>query len=184
MRATKTFVALIGISGINPYVEVPEEIVEALGGNRARLRVRLAKAPKRGEAGRKPGPQGLASGDAEQLRAIGRLSEDGWFRTSLVPSKDGPTRLYLDGWMRAEAEVGVGDAVAIWLVEDRAARDLPLPAPLAEVLAVEPRALRAWEALAPSRRREILSYLNFLKTPAALDRNVQKTLDQLLEAKR
>ena len=55
---------------------------------------------------------------------------------------------------------------------------------LREALEENPQAKAAWEALSPSRRREILSYLNFLKTPAALERNVQKTIAGLVATDR
>jgi uncharacterized protein YdeI (YjbR/CyaY-like superfamily) len=45
-----------------------------------------------------------------------------------------------------------------------------MPDPLAEALVGD--AAAAWEALSPSRRREILSYLGFLRTETALERKV------------
>jgi len=57
---------------------------------------------------------------------------------------------------------------------------LPLPSALREALDSDAKAKTAWEALAPSRQREILTYLNFLKTSAALERNVHKMIAELL----
>ena len=57
--------------------------------------------------------------------------------------------------------------------------ELELPSPLLEALVADPDVATAWKALTPSRRREILSYLNFLETPVALERNVAKTLATL-----
>lgn len=82
--------------------------------------------------------------------------------------------------MRETAGVGVGDLVLVTLKPDRGSRELPMAAALQEELNSYLKAKAAWEAPAPSRRRGILTYLNFLKTPAALDRNVQKVIADLL----
>jgi hypothetical protein len=118
-----------------------------------------------------------------RLEIIGRFAPGGWFRSSLVPSRLGPVRLYLHNWMRDSAGVGVGDQVQVTLRLDSAPREIPLPAMLNEALEANPEAKAAWEALALSRRREILSYLNFLKTTESLKRNVFKTIQQLLTGK-
>ena len=55
-----------------------------------------------------------------------------------------------------------------------------LPPALHEELNASSQAKAAWDTLTPSRQREILTYLNFLKTPAALERNVQKVMTDLL----
>ncbi len=55
-----------------------------------------------------------------------------------------------------------------------------MPVALRDAMNSNAKAKAAWEGLAPSRRREILTYLNFLKTPAALERNVQKMIADLL----
>jgi uncharacterized protein YdeI (YjbR/CyaY-like superfamily) len=129
-----------------------------------------------------PSPQGeMLVKDAPRLEAIGRLAPDGWFRTTLVPQRSDETRLYLDRWMRAAAHVAAGDQVLVRLKIDRVSRELTMPAELRKELESNPQANAAWQALTPSRRREILSYLNFLKTPAALERNVHKLITELLK---
>jgi uncharacterized protein YdeI (YjbR/CyaY-like superfamily) len=86
--------------------------------------------------------------------------------------------------MREAAGVGVGDEVRVRLKPDRASRELPVPPALREALRANPEAQEAWQAIAPSRRREILTYLDFLKTPAALERNVRKVIAILLAERR
>jgi uncharacterized protein YdeI (YjbR/CyaY-like superfamily) len=90
-------------------------------------------------------------------------------------------QLYLDTWMREAVGVGVRDPVRVSLKADRDSRETPLPGRLLEMLEANPGAKEAWQALAPSRQREILSYLNFLQTPEALERNIHKTIAKLLE---
>jgi uncharacterized protein YdeI (YjbR/CyaY-like superfamily) len=83
--------------------------------------------------------------------------------------------------MREAAGVGVGDQVRVWLMPDHRSREMPMHPALDAALAENLRARQAWEALAPSRRKEVLTYLNFLKTPAAVERAVQKTLEVLIQ---
>jgi hypothetical protein len=103
------------------------------------------------------------------------------FRSTLVPLGGGRHRLYINTAMRKGAGVDVGDTVTIEVELDTKPRMLPEPAQLSRALRDNPAAQTAWDALTPSRRKEILSYLNWLKRPESLQRNVEKTLAQLLE---
>ena len=181
MASQATFATRLKIASINPYVDVPARTLEALGPT---VRAVLVKVNRIADARRRPmRPPNDAKlrRDAARLTAIARLDATGWFRTTLVPSRSGPTRLYLDTWMRESAGLAVGDRVQVRLRRDDKSRQLPLPAALAKALSANPAAQSAWEQLRPSRRREILTYLNFLKTPAALAARVQKTIALLLE---
>jgi hypothetical protein len=169
----ESFAAQVKLAGINPYVDVPEQVVKALGaGTKTAVLVKITGA----------GPLApVLEKDAARLKKIGRLAPGDWFRTTLVPLRTEPTQLYLDTWMRETAGVGVRDPVRVSLKADRDSRETPLPGRLLEMLEANPGAKEAWQALAPSRQREILSYLNFLQTPEALERNIHKTIAKLLE---
>ncbi len=77
--------------------------------------------------------------------------------------------------------VGVGDAVKIVMAYDPKPRVAREPEPLTEALSADPAARVAFDALRPSRRREIISYLGSLKTEKALTRNIAKVVENLLE---
>jgi hypothetical protein len=173
-----SFAAVVKIDGINPYVNVPPRVMTALGG-RASGAVLVKIAPVGAAADQRTSRARIAR-DAERLTAIRRLGPGGWFRTTLVRIKGG-IRLYLDTWMRRASGTGVGDRVRVTVKPDRGARELPVPAALRQALEADGKALAAWSALAPSRRREVLSYLNFLKTPEALARNVRKVIGLLVK---
>ena len=170
----KTFTAAVRLAGINPYVDVPAHVVEAIGGGRAPVLIRLTAAGSTAK-----GRRGKLASDASRLRAIGRLARGSWFRSTLVPVRGRPSRLYLDAFMRDHAGVGVGDRVRVTLKADRGSREIPVPRELRAGLDASARVRAAWEELTPSRRREILTYLNFLKTDAARKRRVRKTLEML-----
>lgn len=175
-----SFSAEVKLAGINPYVDVPVRAVTKLWGAKAAVLVKVARMDEDFE----PSSKTRLDKDADRLQAIGRLSRDGWFRTTLVSLPSEPTRLYLDTWMRESARVEVGDQVHVRLKRDHTSRELSVPPELRSELDANPDAEAAWEKLAPSRRREILTYLNFLKTPAALQRNVQKVIAELCEQER
>jgi hypothetical protein len=177
----KSFTTEVKISGINPYVDVPERVVKEIGkAPKAAVLVKVARANCGQNEVVPPPNQRRLDRDATHLKAIGRLADDGWFRSTLVPSRSGPTRLYLDTWMRETAGVGVGDNVCVTLKPDPDSRELPIPDQLHQLLKADAEAQALWDKLAPSRQREILTYLNFLKTPEAVERNVQKVMAMLL----
>jgi hypothetical protein len=181
LRGTATeerFAASVEVAGINPYVEAPAGIVKALGGGR-RIPV-LVKVAAGGPTSPSVRIRNTLENDAARLRAIGRLAPGGWFRSTIVPVGSSGSRLYLDKWMRASAGVNPGDRAYIILKLDAKSRELSIPEALRKALNEDAQAKTAWEALLPSRQREILSYLNFLKTPTALKRNIRRTITQIL----
>lgn len=182
MAREESFTAEVKLAGINPYVDVPEHIVKVFGrASKTAVLVKIAATdPVKMKASARLVNHRFEK-DAARLRTIGRLASGDWFRTTLVPARQNPTRLYLDRWMRETAGVGVGDSVRVTLTLDHRSREIPIPDRLREMLAVNPKARSAWEALRPSRRREILTYLNFLKTPEALERNIHRTIANLLK---
>ncbi|OFW32772.1 MAG: hypothetical protein A2074_04580 [Candidatus Aquicultor primus] len=170
-----TFTADMRIAGINPYVDVPPHVVKALGsGSKVPVLVKVSAA----SAGKRKSADAQAKRrlrqDATRLKMIGRLAPGGWFRSTVLILHSSAPRLYLDSWMRETAGVAVGDRVRVSLRLDCGSRELPMPAALREALDGNEQAHAAWERLTPSRRREILTYLHFLKTPTAIERNVQK----------
>ena len=77
---------------------------------------------------------------------------------TLVPVGGGRHRLFLNTAIRGTIGKGVGDSVEIRIRLDRSDRTPETPADLREALA-EDGASSAWEALAPSRRKECLVWL-------------------------
>ena len=170
-----TFTAVVKRSGVNPYVDLPAAAAKDFAGREDRaVLVRLANA--RAAKG-PPGPPSVSN--PERLVRINRLTQDGWFRTTVVPVRGGPYRLYLDTWMRASAGVAVGDSARIVFRFDRASRELPVPAELRRALSRDAAARKTWDSWPPSRRKEALSYLNFLESQAARERTVRKLLGVL-----
>jgi hypothetical protein len=176
------FVAQVQTAGINPYVHVPERVVQALGGG-THIPV-LVKVVRFGSQERAPAQNTRRARGTARLDVPGRMEPGGWFRSTLMPQRSQEPRLYLNFWMRDAAHVGVGDRVRVTLKRDLGTRDLSMPISLRWALDSDPAANAAWEALTPSRRREILSYLNSLNSHSALERSVRKVVASLTPGRR
>ena len=74
-----------------------------------------------------------------------------------------------------------GDRVTFELERDEASRsaDVPLPDELAGALAADPSLRAAWEALAPSHRREHAEFIAEAKRPDTRARRLAQTIERL-----
>ena len=98
------------------------------------------------------------------------------FRSTLVPRGDGRHRLSTNGRMRQTARADAGDRVAIAIRRDPQPREQPAPAVLAVALRADADARERWQAWTPSRRKEVLVYLNAPKRLESVQRTVGKVL--------
>jgi len=85
--------------------------------------------------------------------------------------------------MRQEAGVDVGDWATVEIEFDAEPRIVPIHPKFAHALSKNKEAKAAFEKLAPSRQREILRYLNSMKTEESLLRNIEKVIQHLLGKK-
>jgi hypothetical protein len=128
---------------LNPCVEVPPAVVAALKAESGRNQSLPVKATLQG----KP------------------------FEANVMRYR-GAWRLYLNGVMRKRAGVKVGQRVKVSLRHDLKPRLTPMPPAFAAALSKDRRAKAAFEALAPSRRKELLRYLGNLKREESLRLNI------------
>jgi hypothetical protein len=96
------------------------------------------------------------------------------FTQTLVPIGGGKHRLFINGVMRTSANVDVGSRIVVTLRVNPKVREEPMPAGLAAKLRANTKARTTWEALAPSRQKEIKRYLNSLKRPQTLATNIER----------
>ena len=115
------------------------------------------------------------------VQVKGTLNDRVAFETNVV-RYSGAYRLYLNTQMRKEAGVGVGDTVRIALDYDPGQRMPPMPELLRAALNEDPRAKERWRLQSSSRRKEILAYLNSLKTEETVRRRVGEIIRVLLKA--
>ncbi|HVX27528.1 MAG TPA: YdeI/OmpD-associated family protein [Parafilimonas sp.] len=142
------FSAKIYKIGINPYVLLPSVILKCLFI----------------EAGKKKGNIPVKLIINEQL-----------FIQNLV-KYSGKWRLYLNTPMRKIAGKDVGDIIEINIEFDPSERITPMHPKLETALQKNTKAQQAFYQLSTSRQKEILRYINFLKTEESVDRNVKRAI--------
>lgn len=103
------------------------------------------------------------------------------WRINMMPRGDGSFYLYLHGDVRKASQSKVGDKINISVRFDASYRGGPMPMPawLRVPLARNAAAMKAWEALIPSRKKEIVRYLSALKSAEARSRNLARVLHVL-----
>jgi uncharacterized protein YdeI (YjbR/CyaY-like superfamily) len=147
----KSFSAKIHIIGINPYVLLPSSVLKYI----------FLKAGKdRGAI-----PVQLKISDKDFIQNLVKYS--------------GKWRLYLNTPMRKAAKKDVGDIIDIQIDFDPNPRTTPIHPKLKKALEENPNARKAFKQLSPSRQKEILRYINFLKSEDSVDKNVQKATSHL-----
>lgn len=149
------FDAVIQIRGINPFVEVSSSTAGVL----------------------KPGWR-------KPLPVLVRVNDkpaDLW-RVNMMPMGNGNFYLYLHDTVRKASGTTVGDCVKVEIHFDASYRNGPqdrIPKWFKRALDGNPEAEKNWNALIPSRKKEIIRYFSQLVTPEAQTRNLAKALHVL-----
>src|SRR5215212_4505998 len=154
-KPMNSFSAKILKIGINPYVGVPAAVLESIFE----------------QAGKTKGPIPI------------RGTVNGKRFTQTLVKYQGAWRLYINGPMRDAAGIDVGDQARIRLEVDPRPRTEPIHPKFTPALDRNKTAQIAFEKLVASRQKEILRYLNSLKTEESLDRNIEKVMQHLLGKK-
>lgn len=103
------------------------------------------------------------------------------FTQTLVPIKNEQYRLYVNGPMLKGSQTKNGDTVNFIIEQDfipRTPETLPMPLLFKKAL-TKNKLLSVFKQLTPHRQKEILKYLNYLKTEEALIRNIEKVIVRL-----
>jgi hypothetical protein len=150
------FKARIEIIGVNPYVLLPAKVLKGIFD----------------EAGKEKGP----------IPVCGTIDGHKYIQTLVKYS--GAWRLYLNMPMRKAAGKDVGDTAEFTIAFDPADRTVPMPAELAAALKKNKKAQVVFDNLIPSRKKEIMRYINSLKTEESVDRNVARAIKFLLGKER
>ncbi len=147
----KFFSAKIHIIGINPYVLLPQIVLKYI----------FRKSGKNKGAI----PVELKIADKNFIQNLVKYS--------------GKWRLYLNGPMRKAAGKNVGDDIDIQIDFDPKPRTTPMHSKLKKAFKENPNAKKAFEKLSPSRQKEILRYINFLKSEESVDGNIKRAISYL-----
>lgn len=99
------------------------------------------------------------------------------FMQTLVPVKNANYRLFVNGLMLKATGLSKGDD-AVFVIEQVSPQKMPMNPALLKRLQEEGLG-GAFEQLTASRQKDILRYLNNLKTESTLNKNVEKVIGQL-----
>jgi len=149
----KSFTAKIEIIGVNPFVFVPQKILENLI---KKIRKNKIAIPVKGT---------LNGND---------------FTQTLV-NYSGEWRLYVNTPMRKQAGIDVGDIANFTIEYDRKPFIYFMSDKLECALDENKKAKDVFFKLNASSQKKIIRYLSILKTEEAIDRTINKVIQELLE---
>lgn len=150
------FTAVIEIIGVNPFVFLPEKILTSM----------------LSDSGKEKGPipvKGTINGEK--------------YKQTLVRFK-GEWRLYINTAMLKDSPKRIGEKVKLTITFDTDDRTVPLHPELKKALAKNVKAKSAFNALIPSRQKEINRYLFHLKTEESVKRNILRVIEVLTNSGR
>jgi hypothetical protein len=147
----KSFSAIIQIIGVNPYVLLPSALLRHIFRR----------------AGRDKGaiPVKLKIGGENFIQNLVKYN--------------GKWRLYLNTPIRKIARKDVGDSISIKIDFDAKPRTTPMHPKLKIAFKENKEAKEIFDKLSPSRQKEILRYINNLKSTEIIDKNIQRVINAL-----
>ncbi|WP_313003076.1 YdeI/OmpD-associated family protein [Chryseobacterium gleum] len=147
----KSFTATLEIIGINPFVFVPEEILNTIFEKSGRNK---SPIPVKGTVNGKQFKQNL-------MKYLGE-----W-------------RLYVNLIMLKNSPKRIGEIIEVVLEYDDSDRSISIHPQLEKAIKESSLATENFEKLIPSRKHELIRYINNLKTEASIQRNIEKIIRHL-----
>lgn len=146
------FTAQLKIIGINPFVFIPDEILneifEASGKNKSPISVK-----------------GTVNGKE--------------FKQNLM-KYSGEWRLYINLNMLKDSPRRIGETLEISVEFDSSDRTILMHPDLEKAIKENKLALKNFETLIPSMKLELVRYINNLKTAESIERNIEKIMRYLM----
>ncbi|SOD11278.1 YdeI/OmpD-associated family protein [Pedobacter xixiisoli] len=146
------FTAVLEIIGINPFVFIPEEILK-------QLFLEYGK-------------------DKGQIPVCGEINKKAYTQT--LVKYQGEWRLYINTTMLKNSPKRIREEISIEIKVDTTDRTLTPPPKLVKALDENPTAKAIFEQLSPSKQKEIIKYISFLKSEKSIAENIEKTIGFLL----
>jgi hypothetical protein len=127
-----------------------------------------------------PSDVSIAFGAKGHIPVVGTI--DGHpLRATMVPAGGGRHRILLNAEVRTALQVRAGDTVSLTLQRDTTSREVPVPDDLAAALDAVAGASRAFAALPPSHRKEILVWINDAVRPDTRARRIARAMAHIME---
>ncbi|MDO6761711.1 YdeI/OmpD-associated family protein [Tamlana sp. 2_MG-2023] len=151
-----SFTAIIEIIGINPYVQIPETILQQIFV----------------QAGKNKG----------HIPIKGTVNKQPYTQTLLKYS--GLWRLYINTTMLKDSPKRIGETIALTIEYDPVDRTIVPHPKLIEALNKNKEAKIKFDKISPSLRKEIVRYIAYLKTEKSVDYNITRAINFLLGKER
>lgn len=104
------------------------------------------------------------------------------FRQTLVPVKNSPYRLFVNLLMMKGGKTALGKVAEFSIEQNHEKVEQMYEMPDALMQALKTNELEAeFDKLSPSRKKDILKYLHYIKTAETLQKNIDKVIAQLLQ---
>ncbi|AZA83963.1 hypothetical protein C1637_15805 [Chryseobacterium lactis] len=145
------FTAPLEIIGINPFVFIPEEILNKIFEDSGRNK---SPIPVKGKVNGKEFQQNL-------MKYLGE-----W-------------RLYINTIMLKNSPKRIGETIDVTLEYDDSDRSISIHPQLEKAIKESHLATINFEKLIPSRRHELIRYIHNLKTEVSIQRNIEKIIRHL-----
>lgn len=146
------FTAILEIIGINPFVFIPENILESLFQ----------------ESSKTKGP----------IPVCGQVNQKDFTQTLVKYA--GHYRLYINLNMLPNSLKRIGEKLEIEIFFDSGDRSIPMSAKLQTALEENPEAKEVFITLSNSLQNEIIRYISRLKTEESIDTNIKRAIAFLL----
>ncbi|REC50135.1 YdeI/OmpD-associated family protein [Chryseobacterium pennipullorum] len=146
-----SFTATLEIIGINPFVFVPEKVLEQIFSDSGRTKSPIPV-------------KGMVNGKEFKQNLMKYLGE--W-------------RLYINLLMLANSPKRIGEVIEVTLEYDNSDRSISIHPQLEQAIKNSDLAAANFERLNPSHRLELVRYINNLKTEAGIHRNIEKIIRHL-----
>lgn len=148
---TKPFKRKLEIIGINPFVFLPENVLNNIFHAAGKCK---SPIPVKGTVNGKPFRQNV-------MKYLGE-----W-------------RLYINLAMLKDSPRRIGEMIEISVEFDDSERAVSIHPELDKAIHENPLTLENFENLTPSRKLELIRYINNLKTEIAIKRNIEKIISYL-----
>ena len=142
------FQATLEIIGINPFVFVPQQILDSI----------FLKAKKN------RGP----------IPVCGTINRKKYNQTLVKYS--GEWRLYINTTMLANSPKKIGEIITVTIQFDAKSRTIVPHSKLISALKKNKDAKKNFDSLPPSRQKEIIKYISNLKTEESIAKNIEKAI--------
>lgn len=136
------------------------------------------------------GPAGAIVLTDEQVASLGagktppvRVTANGRTVAARVGRMGGENLLGFSKKLRADLGVEIGDVLDVTIALDAGSREVEVPPALATALGNDPAAKAAFDALAPSHRKEFARWVDEAKRDETRDSRVEQSLQMLREGR-